>query len=257
MAHLANDSSAVWSSGNNMRVSVITVSRNAESTIERTLSSVNEQKGVEGLIEHIVIDGASTDGTMGIVQGFPHAHWISEPDNGIADAFNKGLAMAGGEYLLYLNSDDYLYDDQVLCDAVNYIEESKKPAWIVGDVLVDRNGALEKSARLFQPSCWSMIFRNRICHQAVFLRRDVLQLVGGFDPLFRVSMDYDLWQRLCSYGFRPTYWPRVISVYSMAGISSQNSIIHQVERQVIMRRFRNTLFKRVVGKAYDRLQKQK
>lgn len=257
MAHLANDSSAVWSSGNNIRVSVITVSRNAESTIKLTLSSVNGQKGVEGLIEHIVIDGASTDGTMDIVRGFPYVHWISEPDNGIADAFNKGLAMARGEYLLYLNSDDYLYDDQVLRDAVNFIDEYKKPTWVVGDVLVDRNGKIERSARLFPPSCWSMIFRNRICHQAVFLRRDVLRLVGGFDRLFRISMDYDLWQRLCSHGFRPTYWPRVISVYSMTGISSQNSIIHQVERQVIMRRFRNTLFKRVAGKAYDMLQKLK
>lgn len=240
-----------------MLVSVITVSRNAESTIERTLSSVNEQKGVEGLIEHIVIDGASTDGTLGIVRSFSHAHWISEPDNGIADAFNKGLAMAGGEYLLYLNSDDYLYDDQVLRDAVNYIEESKKPAWVVGDVLVDRNGATEKSARLFPPSCWSMIFRNRICHQAVFLRRDILELVGGFDRLFRVSMDYDLWQRLCSHGFCPTYWPRVISVYSMAGISSNNSASHQLERQSITARFRDTLFKRVAGKVYDRLQELK
>lgn len=240
-----------------MRVSVITVSRNAESTIERTLSSVNRQQGVDGLIEHIVIDGASTDGTVGVVRGFPHAHWVSDHDRGIADAFNKGMAMAGGEYLLYLNSDDYLHDDLVLRDALNFIEKHKKPAWVVGDVLVDRNGKIERSARLFSPSCWSMIFRNRICHQAVFLRRDVLQMVGGFDQQFRVSMDYDLWQRLCGRGYCPTYWPRVISVYSMAGISSKNSAEHRLERQKITARFRNTLFKRVVGKMYDRLQELK
>lgn len=237
-------------------ISVITICRNAEKTIERTLQSVAEQIEAAGQVEHIVVDGASTDGTMEIVGRFPHvARCISEPDQGIADAFNKGMQMASGEYLLYLNADDWLYDDRVLRDAVEFIQGQGEPDWIVGDVMVDRNGRLERAVKSHPPSCWSLILRNRICHPAVLIKKIVQLDAGGFDTSFKIAMDFDLWQRLCARHIRPTYWPRVVSVFAMEGVSSMGGARRDEEHQAIMKRARNTAIKRLVGVVYDLYQR--
>jgi len=237
-------------------ISLITICRNAEKTIERTLQSVADQKEVAGLVEHIVVDGASTDGTMGIVGRFSHvARSISEPDQGIADAFNKGMQMASGEYLLYLNADDWLYDDRVLRDALMFIRSLGSPDWIVGDVMVDRNGRLERAVKSHPPSCWSLILRNRICHPAVLIKKIVQLDAGGFDTSFKIAMDFDLWQRLCARHIRPTYWPRVVSVFAMEGVSSMGGARRDEEHQAIMKRARNTAIKRLVGAVYDLYQR--
>lgn len=234
-------------------ISVITVCRNAEETIEDTLRSVAEQQNVDGLVEHIVVDGASQDGTLAIVKQFPAIRWISEPDEGISDAFNKGWRMAKGEYVLYLNADDYLYDPLVLADVVNFINKNQHPEWIVGDVLVSENGEIRVPPRGYAPSCWSLMFRNRICHQSVFLKRQAFQKVGDFDTHFKLTMDYDLWQRLCSNGYKLTYFPRIISIYSKEGLSSGEPPTFLREHREVVLRFRDTPLKRFVGTAYDRL----
>lgn len=233
-------------------ISVITICRNAEKTIARALQSVAEQKNVAGQVEHIVVDGASTDATMDIVRQFNHiTRSLSEPDQGIADAFNKGMQMATGVYLFYLNADDWLYDDQVLRDALAFIHAKGAPDWIVGDVMTDRTGRLEKAQRSHPPSCWSLMLRNRISHPAVLLKRQILQELGGFDLRFKIAMDFDLWQRLCARQIHPTYWSRVVSVFSMEGISSMQSELQQKERGRIISQFRNSAIKRSVGRIYD------
>lgn len=233
-------------------ISVITICRNAEKTIERTLQSMAEQKEVAGLVEHIVVDGASADSTMEIVRRFPHvARWISEPDQGIADAFNKGMSLAKGQYLLYLNADDWLYDDGVLRDAVEFIQARGKPDWIVGDVTVDRNGRLERAVKSHPPSCWSLILRNRICHPAVLIKKIVQLDAGGFDTSFEIAMDFDLWQRLCAQHIRLTYWPRVVSVFAMEGVSSTGGARREEEHLAVIRLARNTPIKRMIGALYD------
>jgi glycosyltransferase involved in cell wall biosynthesis len=232
-------------------LSVITVCRNAEKTIESTLQSVAMQENVAGKIEHIVVDGASQDDTLKIVKQFPTIRWISEPDDGISDAFNKGALLAEGEYVLYLNADDYLSDQNVLHDVLSYIKINNNPDWIVGDVFTQRQGEITVQQRRYPPSCWSLFLRNRICHQAVFLKRRALLEVGGFENRFKMAMDYDLWQRLCASGYKIAYIPRIISVYSHEGLTSSESPALAQEFQEVERRFRNTPLKGFIGNAYD------
>lgn len=234
-------------------VSVITVSRNAEKTIETTLRSVAMQENVDGLVEHLVIDGASQDDTLKIVKQFPAIRWISEPDEGISDAFNKGALLAKGEYVLYLNADDYLYDKRLMQDVLDFISINKHPDWIVGDVLIQKEGKITVPQRRYPPSCWSLFLRNRICHQAVFLKRRTLLEVGGFENRYKLVMDYDLWQRLCARGHKLVHFPRIISVYSYEGLTSSVSPTLIQETQEVERRFRDNRLKRLVGVAYDYL----
>ena len=236
--------------------SVVTVSRNAGSTIRRTLRSVQQQVGVGGLVEHVVIDGNSTDRTTQILREFEDLVWVSESDSGIADAFNKGLKLSRGKYLLYLNADDFLVDDCVLQDAARFLESEHFPPWVVGDVVVgcsteEGNPSGFPKKKSVPLSCWSLLFRNRIPHPAVFLSRDTLNEVGGFDTSFRYAMDYELWHRLCERKFGPVHMPRVVSVFSLGGVSSTGSPTYFLEQRTVIAKFRDTPFKRLIGNLYD------
>ena len=234
-------------------ISIITVCRNAEETIETTMRSVAEQENVAGLVEHVVVDGASQDSTLNIVKQFPTARWISEPDDGISDAFNKGWRLAKGQYVLYLNADDYLYDPMVLSDALEFMNNNQHPDWIVGDVLVCENGEISVPPRGYPPSCWSLMFRNRICHQAVFLKRRMFQEVGDFDTGFKMTMDYELWQRLCASGYKLVHFPRLVSVYSKEGLTAGAPPAMLREHKEVALRFRDTPLKCLIGTIYDTL----
>ena len=232
-------------------ISVITVCRDAEKTIEATLRSVAEQVNVGDLAEHIVVDGASEDDTLKIVKRFPTVRWMSEPDEGISDAFNKGLRLANGEYVMYLNADDYLHDQTVLHDVLNFINNHQKPDWIVGDIAAKVKDEIATSTRRYPPSCWSLIFRCRIGHPTVFLKRATLLEIGGFDTSFKLAMDYDLWHRLCARGYKPSYFPRIISVFSREGLTSIASPTLIQETHDVAQRFRNNPLKRLIGKTFD------
>lgn len=233
-------------------ITVITVCRNAEQTIGATLESVAAQVGVAGLVEHVVVDGASQDGTLDVVRRYPAVRWLSEPDEGISDAFNKGARLATGLYLLYLNADDYLADESVMADVVRFIQKEDQPDWVVGDVVAALHGEISFHGRRYAPSCWSLMFRNRIHHQAMFLKRDIQLAVGGFEERFKTSMDYDLFERLCARGIRPTYYPRVISVFSEHGLTSVRTPTLIAETQEVAGRFRDNPAKRLIGHVYDR-----
>lgn len=236
-----------------LRISVITACRNAGKTIEATLRSVAVQENVAGKVEHIVVDGASQDDTLAVVKQFPAVRWISEPDDGIADAFNKGARLAEGDYVMYLNADDHLYDQTVLHDVLNFIDDNQNPDWVVGDIAASVDGEIIIPPRRYRPSCWSLMFRCRIGHPTVFLKRQALMETGGFEPRFKMAMDYDLWQRLCANEYRPVHFPRLISVFSHEGITSTESPALLQERQEVASRFRDNPVKSLIGSAYDHL----
>ncbi len=155
-------------------LSIITITRNAAPSIGATLQSVANQKGVDGLVEHWVVDSASTDNTMEIVSQFPHVRSISEPDKGISDAFNKGMNLAQGKYLLYLNSDDILCDDNVLTDLYAFVQVRSFPDWIVGRWFVRKLDGTVVLGRLKYPrNSWGLSMQICICHQAVLLKRQL------------------------------------------------------------------------------------
>ena len=177
-------------------VSVVTVSLNAESTIEDTIASVHRQNTTFA-IEHICVDGGSHDLTRQkidrcVAQGIPLAR-IYEPDRGIYDAMNKGLKAAKGEYILYLNADDFLATDTTLASVMEGLtpHSANNPDLVLGNVSMGKLGHYgvwrHRRAPLLLGRLpgWGMF----PIHPAQFSKRVILENIGGFDPSLRLSSD--------------------------------------------------------------------
>ena len=163
------------------RFTIITVSRNAAAHIGSCLESVLRQTYAE--VEHVVIDGASTDGTQNIVESLSGrvSVFVSEPDRGIYDAMNKGLSRARGDYILFLGADDYLIDENVLADVAQRLQEA--PADVVYGGLEVRRG--DGHISVFHPPPPAEALDFMICgclpHQATFAHKSVFERIGPFD----------------------------------------------------------------------------
>jgi glycosyltransferase involved in cell wall biosynthesis len=178
------------------RISVVTPTLNQAAFIEATIRSVLDQ-GYPAL-DYVVIDGGSADGTQAILQRYSsRLRWVSEPDRGQADAINKGLRMAKGDILAYLNSDD-LYLPGTLAQVAGYLAAHPEAGWVYGDCrLIDEGG--ETIGRLRAPAfdLNRMILRGEYLPQpATFWRRSAAAVAGEFNVALRYSMDYDYFIRL-------------------------------------------------------------
>jgi glycosyltransferase involved in cell wall biosynthesis len=175
-------------------ISIITPSFNQGPYIEQTIQSVLDQD--LPLVEHIVIDGGSTDGTLDILRRHPHLVWRSEKDRGQADALNKGLAIAKGEYIGWLNSDDY-YRKNIFGSVVRHFRASGA-SWVVGklaDVFEDGSHIVVRGSPTIT---FDALVRDPdiVRQQPTFFRREALKGVGGWNVGCHMVMDYDLWIRL-------------------------------------------------------------
>lgn len=180
--------------GENVLVTVITVCRNADSTIARALQSVVQQTYAP--IEYIVVDGGSSDATLEIVRACPGvARCISEPDNGIADAFNKGIAMARGEWVGILNADDWYEPETV----ATIMHESVGADVVHGPV---RYWEGDAPREVYYPNQSALRREMSINHPSVFVRRSVYDALGGFDVTYKYAMDYELMLRMLAVGCR-------------------------------------------------------
>lgn len=172
-----------------MRVSIITVTYNAEATVERTMQSVAMQ--TYGDIEHIVVDGASKDGTLDIVRRY-NAKVVSEPDKGLYDAMNKGVRLATGDYLVFLNAGDKLHAEDTIERVVETAKKESMPGVIYGDTdIVDDEGKFLHIRRLRPPKVltWKSFKSGMlVCHQSFYVRRCVAQ---EYDLKYRFSADFD------------------------------------------------------------------
>ena len=206
-----------------MRTSVITVCANAVATIEETLRSVAAQ--THRAVEHIVIDAASADGTMDIVNRYRTglAHVVSEPDGGIYDAMNKGLALATGDIVCFLNADDVYAHRAVLAQVAQAMERQALDA-LFGDVVFFRPEAPDKVVRRYRSHRFSPagIARGWMPpHPALFVRRAVFQRVGGFRTTYRIAGDFEFVAR--AFGkdeLRYAYLPEVLVRMRHGGIST-------------------------------------
>ncbi|MDR3119544.1 MAG: glycosyltransferase [Mediterranea sp.] len=176
----------------NPKFSIITVTRNAGKALEETIQSVITQTYHN--IEYIIVDGDSTDMTPGIIAKYrPYIHTlVSEPDKGIYDAMNKGLALATGDYLCFLNAGDSLYEDDTLASAVQSIHAKELPDVIYGETaLVDGKRHFLRMRRLSAPEklTWKSFKQGMlVCHQAFFAKRS---LAEPYDLRYRFSSDFD------------------------------------------------------------------
>ncbi len=185
-------------------ITIITVTYNAASMLQRTLDSVSRQ--TYSSIEHLIIDGASKDETVAIAEAYKEkaAYEViiqSEPDKGLYDAMNKGLHKATGDYLVFLNAGDTLHAEDTLETIVNKVESlefkvysSKMPAVIYGDTaIVDTNGAFLHLRRHRPPEqlSWRSFKQGMlVCHQAFYVRTDIAQQ-NDYDLHYRHSADVD------------------------------------------------------------------
>jgi hypothetical protein len=181
-------------------LSIVTVSRNAARTIGETLRSVDGLLAAQPGVEHLVLDGLSTDGTQELVGAHPHArrHLASEADNGLYDAMNKGLQRARGEYVWFLNADDLLHPDVAAGGAAEVIAilGQRRPHILVGEVQMFKTiGSLHRPTRYWRVPTdvlQALRFGWHPPHPAFVARRRFLMNLGGFDERKRIAADFKL-----------------------------------------------------------------
>ena len=232
-----------------MNISIVTVTYNAEHTLQRTLDSVASQKDVE--FEHLIIDGSSTDGTVEILNNYKQANpqmdivIVSEPDKGLYDAMNKGLQKARGEFVCFLNAGDKLHDDCVLSsiDAIidGHVASGSPLAVVYGETdIVDDEGAFLAHRRLKAPETlnWKS-FKNGmlVCHQSFYARRDISPL---YDLTYRFSADFDwcvkVMKNASEKGMSLVNSHKILTDYLSEGMTTQNHKKSLKERFNIMRK---------------------
>lgn len=215
-------------------VSIVTVTLNAGAALERTIESVRWQN--YPLIQYVVVDGGSTDGTLDMIKKFKNTidRVVSEEDSGIYHAMNKGLALCKGDLVYFLNAGDCLYDTTVISDVV---DEYCRYDWdlIYGDaVLVFDPCGENVHKRHIDVSMDKLKNGYMICHQAVFVRKSVMK---EFDTRFKLSADFDLLCRLFKEGRRKRYFSRNVCYYATGGASSDRNVIIREKIAIIRDNF--------------------
>lgn len=179
-------------------ISIITPSYNQSDYLEMSMLSVLNQDYPN--LEYIVVDGNSTDGSQEIIKKYADrlAWWVSEKDNGQADAFNKGLSHANGKYIGWLNSDD-LYLEHAITEAVEILEMNPDIAFVFGDVQsINQDGEITNIMKYGNWDILDLMKFKIIGQPAVFMRKDLLVSIGGLDPTFHFLLDHQLWLKLAS-----------------------------------------------------------
>lgn len=210
-----------------VKISIITVCYNSAATITDTLQSVVAQTW--GQIEHIIIDGGSTDGTQALVRqhGRPDVILVSESDDGIYDAMNKGLRLATGDWVGFLNADDVLAAPEVMADLASLAERTGAGV-IYGDLeYVDRIDS-DRIVRRWQSGEFErsqLRFGWMPPHPTFYVRRGLVSRLGGFDARFHIAADYDFMVRyLREPEVKVVYLPRLMVQMKTGGVSGNRSI---------------------------------
>jgi glycosyltransferase involved in cell wall biosynthesis len=215
-----------------VKISIITVCYNSATTIKDTLSSVSDQS-YDG-IEHIVIDGGSSDGTIDLIKQYGKrvSKFFSGPDRGIYDAMNKGLKLATGDYVACLNSDDFYSGNAVIQRVVAAIQETASDV-IFGDLsYVQKEDPKQRvrywKSQMFEPGSFMRGFAPP--HPTFFIKRKLLDELGGFDLSYSLAADFDLMFRALEIKkYTSTYMPLELTRMRTGGATniSLKNIIRQ------------------------------
>lgn len=207
-----------------MTISIITITYNSAKSLQRALDSVQSQHYKD--IEHIIVDGASTDGTKDLIAAYakqhPNVRWVSEKDDGIYNALNKGIRMATGDVIGFLHSDDVLYSsDSIGHIAAAFGDETVNVVY--GDLQYCNGGKVVRrwKSNDFNPS--ALKYGWMPPHPTVYVRRKVYEQVGEYDEWFRISADFDMMIRIFKAGYRSKYIPEVLVSMETGGASNKNT----------------------------------
>lgn len=218
------------------KLSIITINYNNLVGLKKTFKSVVNQTWQE--FEYIIIDGGSTDGSVDYIesQNGNIDYWISEPDKGVYNAMNKGIEVATGEYLLFLNSGDHLFDNQVLakCNVhLNLFDLITCNIQMMGD----------KYSRIIcypEKLRFSYLFINAVCHQSIFIKKELFSLVGLYDENLKIVSDWKF-MIMALFKYHCTYAKvnETLATYYLDGMSSDlmNREILNNERKEVLEKY--------------------
>lgn len=224
-----------------MKLSIITINFNNAEGLHKTLASVASQTFRE--FEHIIVDGGSTDGSLGIIKDYYHQFeigdlrlenliWTSEPDKGIYDAMNKGVHKASGEYVYFLNSGDALASNEVLEDIVRDLNGSD---FFVGRVFFSLNGKRVSTSSLLTEKDMSLyhMYLHGINHQSAFIKRELL-IQTPYDTSVKMGADWKFFVKsivLDSASVR--FIDKTIADFDLSGLSSDSKAIKQERAKIL------------------------
>lgn len=221
-----------------MKVSIITVVYNNQATLDHAIHSVLSQDYPD--IEYIIIDGGSTDKTVEIIQSYPDqiSQWISEPDQGIFDAMNKGIKLATGDIIGILNSDDFYADDQVISRVVAEFK-TKQVDSVFADLVFVKPDNLNQVVRYyssanFHPDRFAWGWMQ--AHPTFFVKREIYQKYDLFKTDYQIAADYELSIRfLAKHQISYSYIPQVLVKMRTGGVSNRTLFSNWILNQEIVR----------------------
>ena len=212
-----------------MKISIITSCYNRVSTIRGAIESVLAQDYPD--IEYIIVDGASTDGSVEVIRDAIEGHedkvkFISEPDHGMYEAINKGIRMATGDYIGLVHSDDFLYSSHTISDIAKRLNETRAD-FLYGDGLFVNPENTDKVVRKWIGGTyrlWKVRHGWLPLHPTCYIRRDVMEKLGGYDESYMIAADTDLLVRyLLDNHVKTDYLKKYIVRMRMGGMSTDNS----------------------------------
>jgi len=220
-----------------MKISIITVTYNSASTLTHTLDSVNNQDYPD--IEHILVDGKSTDDTVSIIQSYPHvSKWVSERDDGLYDAINKGIQMATGNVIGILNSDDFFPANHIVSlIAKSFLQENVQAVY--GDIAFVRPGRLDKIVRLYSSRKFTprrFGYGYMPAHPSFYVLKSCYDSMGVYKPDYKIAADYELLMRfIYKNNIRYAYIPEILVYMRTGGVSNKNVLSRYTLNKEIIR----------------------
>lgn len=218
-----------------MKLTIITINYNNAIGLQKTMESVFAQTCKD--FEYIVVDGASTDGSIQVIQQFNDStiqrfNWISEPDSGIYNAMNKGIRMAKGEYLHFLNSGDWLVDENVVKDVLESIPDCDI---FVGNVIQTNDKGEKRYCKNDKEVSLLTFYRGTIQHTSAYIRRDLFEKFGLYDESLKIVSDWKWYMQVAGlHHANVRFTDRCITYFDMTGISSTHKELDQAERRHVL-----------------------
>jgi len=226
-----------------MKISIITAVLNSKNTLIEAIKSLSDQTYLD--IEHIIIDGGSTDGTVDLIREYEKSHgsereikWLSEPDRGMYDALNKGIGLATGEVIGLLHSDDFYAHDSVLTKVAEAFEKDGVDS-CYGDLVYVDSTNTNRTIRFWRSGSFnerSFYWGWMPPHPTFFVNREIYNKYGGFNLELGSAADYELMLRfLLRYGISTAYIPEVL-VKMRVGGASNASLRNRIHANLMDRR---------------------
>lgn len=214
-----------------IKFSIVTINLNNKAGLVQSIQSLSSQSFPN--LEFIVVDGGSNDGSVELIEenASSVSSWISEKDHGIYDAMNKGIDMATGDYVYFLNAGDAFYDSAVLSDVATALAANDHPDILFGNVALTKGDGREVIQRRSNSDVTDVFFKP-INHQSIFAARDTLK--DKFNTEFRMLSDYHWFLgQLTKTGTRIFYLDRTVSLYDVKGFSGSNRLLLQTELRAV------------------------